>query len=115
MIESLTPSKYRLLFALAIPVEKGNLGPRHGGAGEATGCADSLGAPVTDDQKLLLEGGPPSKRPHWYRPLPCVAMTHFTDYQSFLQLGLLTFDQRFSFNTRKICLERDRERAHYGK
>lgn len=27
MIESITPSKYRLLFALAIPVEKGNLGP----------------------------------------------------------------------------------------
>lgn len=39
-------------------------------------------------------------------------MIHFTDYQSFLQLCLLTFDQRFPFNTRKICLERDGEKAH---
>lgn len=76
---------------------------------------NSLGAPLTDDQKLLLEGGPPSKRLHWCMPLPCVAMIHFTDYQSFLQLCLLTFDQRFPFNTRKICLEREREKAHYGE
>lgn len=74
----------------------------------------SLGAPLTDDQKSLLEGGPPSKWLHWCMPLPCVAMIHFTDYQSFLQLCLLTFDQRFPFNTRKICLERKkREKAHY--
>lgn len=72
-----------------------------------------LGAPLTDDQKFLLEGGLPSKRLHWCVPLPCVAMIHFTDYQSFLQLCLLTFDQRFPFNTRKICLEREREKAHY--
>lgn len=76
---------------------------------------NSLGAPLTDDQKFLLEGGPPSKRLHWCVPLPCVAMIHFTDYQSFLQLCLLTFDQRFPFNTRKICLEREREKAHYGE
>lgn len=46
---------------------------------------------------------------------PCVAMIHFSDYQSFLQLYLLTFDQRFPFNTRKICLEREREKARYGE
>ncbi|EPY87457.1 hypothetical protein CB1_000245033 [Camelus ferus] len=75
----------------------------------------SLGAPLTDDQKLLLEGGPPSERLHWCMPLPCVAMIHFADYQSFLQLCLLTFDQRFPFNTRKICLEREREKARDGE
>lgn len=73
----------------------------------------SLGAPLTDDQKSLLEGGPPSKRLHRCMPRPCVAMIHFADYQSFLQLCLLTFDQRFPFNTGKICLEREREKAHY--
>lgn len=75
----------------------------------------ALEAPLTDDQKLLLEGGLPSKRLHWCMPLPCVAMIHFTDYQSFLQLCLLTFDQRFPFNTRKICRERERKKEHYGE
>lgn len=111
MIESITPRNYGLLFALAIPVEKGNLGPRHRGAGETIGSPQiHWGPPLTDDQKPLLEGGLPSKRFHWCMPRLCVAMIHFTDYQSFLQLCLLTFDQRFPFNTRKICLERKRER-----
>lgn len=56
MIESITPSKYRLLFALAIPVEKGNLGPRHCGAGETIGCAKLVGGPFDWWPEVALRG-----------------------------------------------------------
>lgn len=115
MIESITPSKYRLLFALAIPVEKGNLGPRHRGAGETIGCAKLVGGPFDGWPEVALRGRSAQQEAVLVHATPCVAMIHFSDYQSFLQLCLLTFDQRFPFNTRKICLEREREKAHYGE
>lgn len=69
VIESITPSKYRLLFALAIPVERGGWGPQLGG-NRGPARRPRWGAPVTDDQESLLEGGPPRERPLRCRPLP---------------------------------------------
>lgn len=43
----------------------------------------ALGAPMTDDQGSLLEGGPSAQR----EAPSAHAVIHFTDYQSFLQRG----------------------------
>lgn len=65
MIESITPSKYRLLFALAIPVEKGNLGPRHRGAGETIGCAGLVGGPFDWWPEVTLRGRSAQQEAPW--------------------------------------------------
>lgn len=52
---------------------------------------------MNNDGYLLLEGGPPNKRLHWGMLLLCVAVFYFTDYQSFQQPFLLSFDQKISF------------------
>lgn len=115
MIESIAPSKYRLLFALAIPVEKGNLGPRHRGAGEAIGCAHLVGGPCDWWPEVTLRGRSAQQE------APLVQATTMCGHDSLHWLSKLsttlwlTFDQRFPFNTRKICLEREGEKAHYGE
>lgn len=115
MIESITPSKYRLLFALAIPVEKGDLGPRHHGAGETIGCADLVGGPFDGWPGVALGGRSAQQEAP---SVPAAALWNHDSLHWLSKLSaalLLTFDQRFPFNARKSCLERGGEKAHYGE